>query len=52
MGRIRFAARPCCHLDLQDRNPNLACYTSSQNGDYFCEIVLKSTSNNEIMVWT
>jgi len=36
-----LAARSCCDLDLQDSNLNLACDTS-QYGDHFCDIVLKS----------
>ena len=31
----------CCDLDLQGRDPNVACDTMSQNGDHICEIVLK-----------
>jgi len=37
-----FAAWSCCDLDLQGSNPNLARDMSSQYGDHFCEIVLKS----------
>jgi len=37
-----FAARSCCDLDLQGSDPNVARDTSSQYGDHFCEIVLKS----------
>jgi hypothetical protein len=37
-----FAARSCCDLDLQGSDPNVVRYTSSQYGDHFCEIVLKS----------
>jgi len=34
--------RSCCDLDLQGSSPNVARDMSSQNGDYFCEIVSKS----------
>jgi len=37
-----FDARSCCDLDLQGSDPNDARYMSSQYGDHFCEIVLKS----------
>jgi hypothetical protein len=37
-----FAARSCCDFDLQGSNPNVASDTSSQYGDHFCDIVLKS----------
>ena len=37
-----FAARSCCDLDLQGSDPNVAHDTSSQYGDYLCEIVSKS----------
>jgi len=37
-----FAARLCCDLDLQGRDPNFVRDTSSQYGDHFCEIVLKA----------
>jgi hypothetical protein len=39
-----FAARSCCDLDLQGSDPNVARDTSSQYGDHFCEIILKSDS--------
>jgi hypothetical protein len=34
--------RSCCDLDLQNSDPNVARDTSSQYGDDFCEIVVKS----------
>jgi len=37
-----FAARSCCDLDLQGSDPNVARNRSSQCGDHFSEIVLKS----------
>jgi len=37
-----FVARSCCDLDLQGSHLNVACDMSSQYGDYFCKIVLKS----------
>jgi hypothetical protein len=42
MGQTQFAARSCCDLDLQGSDPNVARDTSSQYGDHFCEIVVKS----------
>jgi len=36
-----FAARSCCDLDLQGRDPNFARDASSQYGDHFCEIFSK-----------
>ena len=36
-----FAARSCCDVDLQGSDPNHA-HDTSQYGDHFCEIVLKS----------
>jgi hypothetical protein len=39
----------CCDLDLQGSDPNVTRDTSSQYGDHFCEIVVKPTSNNEVM---
>ena len=42
MGQTDFAARSCCDIDLQGSDQNLACDMSSQYGDHFCEIVLKS----------
>jgi hypothetical protein len=37
-----IAARSCCDLDLQGSQQNVARDTSSQYGDLFCEIVVKS----------
>ena len=37
-----FAARSRCDLDLQGSYLNLARYMSTQYGDHFCELVLKS----------
>jgi len=37
-----FAARSCCDLDLQGRDPNFARDTLSQYDDHFGDIVLKS----------
>jgi hypothetical protein len=37
-----FASRSYCDHDLQGSDPNVARYTSSQYGDHFSEIVLKS----------
>ena len=37
-----FAARSCCDLDLQGSNPNVKGDISSQYGDHFCEIFVKS----------
>ena len=37
-----FATRLRCDLDLQGSDPNVARDTSSQYGDYFCELVSKS----------
>ena len=36
-----FAARSCCDLDLQGKDPYVVHYTSTQYGDHFCEIVVK-----------
>jgi len=36
-----LAARSCCDLDFQGRDPTFARDTSSQYGDHFCEIVVK-----------
>ena len=40
--RHELAARSCCDLDLQGSNQNVARDMSSQYGDHFCEIVVKS----------
>jgi len=37
-----FAAGSCCDFDLQDSDQNVARDMSSQYGDHFCEIVVKS----------
>jgi len=37
-----YAARSCLDIDLQGSDPNVVRDTSSQYGDHFCEIVLKS----------
>ena len=37
-----FAARSCCDLHIQGSEPNFVRDTSSQYGDHFCDIVLKS----------
>jgi len=44
MDETRFAAMSCCDLVLQGTcsDPNVARDTSSQYGDHFCEVVLKS----------
>ena len=42
MGWTPYATRSCCDLDLQGSNPNDARDMSSQYGDHFCNIVLKS----------
>ena len=39
----------CCDLDLQGSDPNFRRNMSSQYGDHFREIVLKSDLNNEVM---
>jgi hypothetical protein len=44
-----FAARSCCDLDIQGSDPDVACDTSSQYGDHFCEIFLNPTSNYKVM---
>ena len=40
--RHDFAARSSCDLDLQGSDPNVARGTSSQYGDNFREIFVKS----------
>ena len=40
--RHDFAARLCCDLDFKGSDQNIACDMSSQYGDHFCEIVVKS----------
>jgi len=42
MAGHNFAARSCGDLDLQGSNQNFARDMSSQYGDHFCEIVVKS----------
>ena len=42
MGRTRFAARSCCDLELQGSDPNVARDMSSQYGDHFSEIFMRS----------
>ena len=37
-----FAERSCCDIDLQGSDPNVAHDMSSQYGDHFSEIFLKS----------
>ena len=37
-----FAARSFCDLDLQGSDQNVEHDMSSQHGDHFCEIVVKS----------
>jgi hypothetical protein len=44
-----FAAMSCCDLDLQSSKPNVARDTSIQYNDYLCVIVVKLTTNNEVM---
>ena len=45
MGQTNFAARSCYDLDLQGSDLNVVRHTSSQNGDHFCKIFLKSDFN-------
>ena len=40
--RHDFAARSCCDIDLKGSNPNGVGDTSSQYGDQFCEIFVKT----------
>ena len=40
--RHDFAARSCCDINLKGSNLNDARDTSSQYGDYYCEIVVHS----------
>jgi len=37
-----FAARSCCDHELQGSNQNVTRDMSSEYGDHFCEIVVKS----------
>jgi len=52
MGQTQFVVRSCCDLDLQGSDQNVVRHTSCQHGDYFCEIVLNLTTNNEVMCQT